>query len=145
MVKIVLRMNLADFIHTEYESKIMSRLDEIFKDSIQFYLKLWYDDGILKPKDLKEFLLKYESGLHFKTNIRVGSTIGVNEFVWFDIINKKDAISNNGVRFQYTYNRVEEILKGLNEFYKCAKFCTNEKPPKRIQKRNDNESSNYRK
>ena len=40
---------------------VIDKLDVIFKDSIKFYLKLWYNDGELKAKDLKEFLLKYES------------------------------------------------------------------------------------
>jgi len=145
MVKIILRMNLADFIHTDYEGGVINKLDEAYRDSIKFYLNMWYNDGDLKPKDLKEFLLKYESRLYFKTIIKVGSELKTNDFIWFDIINKKDAISMDGIRFQYTYSKGEDILKGLSEFHKCAKFCTSEKPPKRIQKRNDNESSNYRK
>jgi len=145
MVKINLRMKLADFINKPYEKEVIDKLDVIFKDSIKFYLKLWYNDGELKVKDLKEFLLKYESGLHFKTNVKVGGELGINDFIWFDIISKKDTVDSNRVRFQYTYSSEEDILKGLDEFHKCAIFCTSEKPPKRIQKRNDNESSNYRK
>tara|TARA_R100001369_G_C3262182_1_gene158361 strand:+ start:97 stop:528 length:432 start_codon:yes stop_codon:yes gene_type:complete len=143
-MKVNLRMNLSDFINTEYESNVIDKLDEIFKDSVQFYLKLWYADGKLKAKDLKEFLLKYESRLHFKTNIKVGSELKVNDFVWFDIINKKDTTDSNRVRFNYTYNSQADILSGLDEFHKCAIFCSSDKPPKRIQKRNDNESSNHR-
>ena len=67
-----------------------------------------------------------------------------NDFVWYDIIDKNNANKTNRVRFQYIYNREEQILDGLNEFYNCAKFCTSEKPPKR-QKRNDYESSDSRK
>ena len=48
------------------------------------------------------------------------------------------------IRFQYIYNKKEDILKGLDEFHKCATFCTSEKPPKK-QKRNDYESSYSRK
>ena len=86
MVKINLRMKLADFINKPYEKEVIDKLDTIFKDSIKFYLKLWYNDGELKVKDLKEFLLKYESGLHFKTNVKVGGELGINDFIWFDII-----------------------------------------------------------
>ena len=143
MVKIILRMNLADFINTKYESDVIDRLDLIFKDSIKFYLKLWYVDGTLKASELKDFLLKYESRLHFKTNIKVGSYLGINDFVWFDILNKNNVSNSNRVRFQYAYNHKSDILNGLREFHKCAKFCS-DKPPKRIQKRNDNESSNHR-
>ena len=55
-----------------------------------------------------------------------------------------NANKTNRARFQCIYNREEQILDGLNEFYNCAKFCTSEKPPKR-QKRNDYESSDSRK
>jgi len=145
MVKIILRMNLADFINTDYEETVIDKIENAYKDSIKFYLRLWYTDGELKATDLKKFLIKYESRLHFKTTIKVGNQLKENDFIWFDIINKKDVINHNGVRFQYTYSRGEELIKGLDEFHKCAKFCTSEKPAKRTQKRNDNESSNYRK
>ena len=145
MVKIILRMNLADFLYTTYENDVIDKLDEIYKDSIKFYLNLWYADGDLKPKDLKEFLIKHENGLHFKTNIKVGSQLKYNDFIWFDIIRKSDTINSDRVRFQYTYSKGKDIINGLEEFHKCAKFCTSEKPPKRAQKRNDNESSDYRK
>jgi|TARA_R110002020_G_C16057428_1_gene755153 hypothetical protein len=145
MVKIILRMNLADFILTSFEEDVINKLDEAYKDSIKFYLSLWYDDGDLQPKILKDFLLKYENRLHFKTNIKVGSELKTNDFIWFDIIRKSDTINSDRVRFQYTYSKGEYIINALEEFHKCAKFCTSEKPPKRIQKRNDNESSNYRK
>ena len=51
--------------------------------------------------------------LHFKTNVKVGGELGINDFIWFDIINKKDTIDSNRVRFQYTYSSEEDILKGL--------------------------------
>ena len=137
-------MNLADFILTSFEEDVINKLDEAYKDSIKFYLSLWYDDGDLQPKILKDFLLKYENRLHFKTNIKVGSELKTNDFIWFDIIRKSDTINSDRVRFQYTYNSEEYILKGLDEFHKCAVFCTSEKPAKK-QKRNDYESSNSRK
>ena len=112
--------------------------------SVKYYLTLWYEDGALKPKDLKGFLLKYESRLHFKTNIKVGKDLKFNDFIWYDIIDVNNANKSNRVRFQYIYYNEESILKGLEEFHKCAKFCSSDKPPKK-QKRNDYESSNSRK
>ena len=138
-------MNLADFLYTTYENDVIDKLDEIYKDSIKFYLTLWYKDGTLEPKHLKEFLVNHEDNLHFKTNIKVGNELKANDFIWYDIIKKSDTDNSSRVRFQYTYSKGEDIIKGLEEFHRCAKFCTSEKPPKRIQKRNDNESSNYRK
>ena len=145
MVKIILRMNLADFILTSFEEDVINKLDEAYKDSIKFYLNLWYNVDDLQPKILKDFLLKYENRLHFKTNIKVGSELKTNDFIWFDIIRKSDTINSDRVRFQYTYSKGKDIINGLEEFHRCAKFCTSEKPPKRAQKRNDNESSDYRK
>ena len=144
MMKVNVRMNLFHFLNKPHEKDIIDKLSEINNNSVIFYLRLWYKDGDISPKEIKEFLLKYESRLHFKTNIRVGDELRPNDFVWYDIIDKNNANKTNRVRFQYIYNREEQILDGLNEFYNCAKFCTSEKPPKR-QKRNDYESSDSRK
>ena len=144
MMKVNVRMNLFHILNKSYEKDIIDKLSEINNNSVIFYLRLWYKDGDISPKEIKEFLLKYESRLHFKTNIRVGDELRPNDFVWYDIIDKNNANKTNRVRFQYIYYNEESILKGLDEFHKCAKFCTSEKPPKR-QKRNDYESSDSRK
>ena len=144
MMKVNVRMNLFHILNKSYEKDIIDKLSEINNNSVIFYLRLWYKDGDISPKEIKEFLLKYESRLHFKTNIRVGDELRPNDFVWYDIIDKNNANKTNRVRFQYIYYNEESILKGLEEFHKCAKFCTSEKPPKR-QKRNDYESSDSRK
>ena len=141
MVKITLRMNLSDFLNKPFEEDVIKKLEDAHNDSVKYYLTLWYEDGSLKPKDLKEFLVKYESRLHFKTNIKVGKELKFNDFIWYDIIDANNANKSNRVRFQYIYYNEESILKGLEEFHKCAKFCSSEKPAKK-QKRNDYESSN---
>ena len=143
-MKVNLRMNLSHFLNEPYEEEIINKLGIIHKDSIKYYLTLWYEDGKLKPAELKSFIKKYESKLYFKTNIVVGCELSINDFIWFDIIDKNNAHKTNRLRFQYIYNKKEDILDGLDEYHKCAKFCTSEKPPKR-QKRNDYESSNSRK
>ena len=135
-------MNLADILSNE--EIIIEKLNDIHKNSVHFFLKLWYEEERLKLEQIKDFAIKNEDKLHFKTSIKPDRTLGPNDFIWFDIINKKYADESDRIRFQYSYNREENILIGLEEFHKCAKFCTSEKPPKRVQKRNDNESSNYR-
>ena len=144
MMKVNVRMNLSHFFNKPFEEEVIQKLEKVHNDSIRYYLTLWYEDGKLKPKDLKDFLIKYESRLHFKTNIKVGNDLRFNDFIWFDIIDENNANKTDRVRFQYIYYNEKSILKGLEEFHKCAKFCTSEKPPKR-QKRNDYESSNSRK
>ena len=136
-------MNLAHFLYKPFEEEVINKLEKAHKDNVKFYLILWYKEGSLKPKDLKDFMLKYESNLHFKTNIVVGDTLKPNDFIWYDITDKY-GLDGIQVRFQYTYSKPESILKGLDEFHKCAKFCSSDKPPKR-QKRNDYESSDSRK
>ena len=143
-MKVNLRMNLSHFLNKSYEKQVINKLEEIHKDSIKYYLTLWYEDGHLTSDDVKRFILDYENRLHFKTNIKIGNKLGTNDFIWFDIIDSNNADKTNRLRFQYIYSKEESILDGLNEYHKCAKFCTSEKPPKR-QKRNDNESSDYRK
>jgi len=140
-MKVNLRMNLSDFIDTDIETIVMDKLETIHKDSIKYYLTLWYPDGKMKPSRLKKFIVDYEKKLHLKTNIKVGSELKPNEFIWFDLTNEA-GIANSQVRFEYVYTNKESMLAGLDEFHKCAKFCTSEKPRK--QKRNDYESSDSR-
>ena len=144
MMKVNLRMNLSHFLNKSYEKEVIDKLSVINADSIVFFLNLWYEEGALSSEDLKRFIVDHEKSLHFKTNIKVGNDLRVNDFVWFDIIDVNNANKTNRVRFEYIYYNEESILKGLDEFHKCAKFCTSEKPPKR-QKRNDYESRDSRK
>ena len=137
-------LNLSHFLNKPFEEEVIQKLEKAHNDSIKYYLTLWYGDGKIKLKDLKAFLLKYESRLYFKTNIKVGNDLKFNDFIWFDIIDNINANKSDRVRFQYTYSSGDGILKGLNEFHNCATFCTSDKPPKN-QKRNDYESSNSRK
>jgi len=142
-MKVNLRMNLSDFLNKPFEEDVIKKLEDAHNDSVKYYLTLWYEDGSLTPAKLKDFIKKYESRLFFKTRIKVGNDLKFNDFIWYDIIDANNANKSNRVRFQYTYYSEENILKGLDEFHKCAKFCSSEKPAKR-QKRNDYESSNSR-
>ena len=136
-------MNLSDFLNKPFEEDVIKKLEDAHNDSVKYYLTLWYEDGSLTPAKLKDFIKKYESRLFFKTRIKVGNDLKFNDFIWYDIIDANNANKSNRVRFQYTYYSEENILKGLDEFHKCAKFCTSVKPAK-MQKRNDYESSNSR-
>ena len=82
MVKIILRLNLSDFINKPYEKEVINKLEEIHKDSVTYYLTLWYEDGSIVAEDLKRFLIDYEKRLHFKTTIKGGSKLKKNDFIW---------------------------------------------------------------
>ena len=136
--KLSLRLKLTDFINTEIESKVMEKINDIHNElHIAVLLNLWFEDGEIKNKDLKEFLMRWEDKLSFKTIVKQGSNIKTNDFIWFDIIPSGLHYTSNK-RFQFTYSNTNSILNGLEEFYNVAKFTTSEKPIKK-QKRNDYE------
>ena len=143
-VRMNVRLKLSDFINTEYESTIMSKLTEIHsKLNATFYLRLWFNDDI-KAGELKVFLKKYEEGLEYKTIISTTDKLTPNEFVWFEIINKSCFRQAKNWSYGYCYpdGNLEGILLGLDEFYNVASFTVKPKPqrqhqPERKQKRND--------
>ena len=136
--KVSLRLKLSDFINTDIEEKVMNIINHAHNElSIVVLLYLWFEDGEIVNKDLKEFLIKWEDKLSFKTVIKQGHEIKFNDFIWFDIV----PVSTPSItykRFEYKYAEYNKILDGLREFYKVTKFTTSEKPVKR-QKRNDYE------
>mgnify|MGYP003654615351 FL=1 len=138
IAKLSLRLKLTDFINTEIESKVMEKINDIHNElHIAVLLNLWFEDGEIKNKDLKEFLMRWEDKLSFKTIVKQGSDIKTNDFIWFDIIPSGLHYTSNK-RFQFTYTNTNSILNGLQQFYEVAKFTTSEKPIKK-QKRNDYE------
>ena len=138
IAKLSLRLKLSDFINTEIESKVMEKIDDIHNElHIAVLLNLWFDDGEITNKDLKEFLMRWEDKLSFKTIVKQGSDIKTNDFIWFDIIPSGLPYYSNK-RFQFMYSNTNSILNGLQQFYEVAKFTTSEKPMKK-QKRNDYE------
>tara|TARA_X000001382_G_scaffold114374_1_gene92653 strand:+ start:728 stop:1129 length:402 start_codon:yes stop_codon:yes gene_type:complete len=133
MQGITARLKLTDFIESEIEEWVIERVNEIYKIR-QFKLHLWYNEGELKPKQLKTFLEKYEKQLHFRTKITPTFELGTNDFIWFDIIPDEMTISDY-TRFTFK----GDIVNGLNQFQDTLNFCQkpkNEKPIRK-QKRND--------
>ena len=136
--KIKVRLKLSDFINTEFEPTIMEKINRIHNElHIAVLLNLWFDEGELDTGDLKNFLMRWEDKLSFKTIVKQGSDIKTNDFIWFDIIPSGLPYYSNK-RFQFTYSNTNSILNGLQQFYEVAKFTTSEKPMKK-QKRNDYE------
>jgi hypothetical protein len=98
---------------------------------------LWYENDEISSTDLKEFLLRWEDKLHFRTVVKNTSNVEQYEFVFFDII-PISVFKNKKYRFTYTYISTDKIIDGLNELYACIKFIKLDRPSKR-QKRNDYE------
>ena len=142
-----LRLKLSDFLNDPLESLVVDKIHEIYKIHT-FKLQLWYDEGEVAAKDLKSFIEKYESILHYKTTIRPNRVADHAQFTWYNIIHGDDKDIKYPCRFQYEYDsgwKVGGVLKGLEKFSDCLKFVTSPKPsrddrpPKRKQKRNDYE------
>jgi hypothetical protein len=140
-----LRLKLSDFINTEYESLVIDRINEANKTHT-FKLQLWYDEGEVTSKDLKLFMKKYESLLHYKTTIRPNRDVDRSQFTWYDIIHQEDTEQGYPFRFRFVgdEDRLTCIFKGLKQFEDCLEFITSDKPsrqekPRRKQKRNDYE------
>ena len=142
-----LRLKLSDFLNDPLEHLVVDKIHEIYKIQ-NFKLQLWYDEGEVKAADLKSFIKKYESLLHYKTVIRPNRSRDFAQFTWYNIIHKDDRIIDFPLRFQYEHDigwRLSGVLKGLEQFSDCLKFVTSPKPPrqekpmKRKQKRNDYE------
>ena len=152
-----LRLKLSDFINTEFESIVIDKINEIHKIHT-FKLQLWYDEGEVKPAELKSFMQKYESLLHYKTTIRPNRDADQAQFTWYDIIHEEDITLDFPYRFQYrgSEDRISCVLKGLMTFKSCLEFIMSDKTssrpdkphrqdksyrqdrsPKRKQKRND--------
>ena len=136
--KLSLRLKLSDFINTEFEPTIMEKINRIHNElHIAVLLHLWFDDDEITNETLKDFLMRWEDKLSFKTIVKQGSSIRMSDFIWFDIVPPGTSY-NSRKRFQFGYTKKEHILRGLDDFYNVAKFTTSEKPVKK-QKRNDYE------
>ena len=142
-----LRLKLSDFLNDPLEHLVVDKIHEIYKIHT-FKLQLWYDEGEVKPAELKSFIEKYESILHYKTTIRPNRDEDHAQFTWYNIVHEDDKDEKYNCRFQYVHDngwKLSGVLNGLEQFRDCLKFVTSPKPPrpdhqvKRKQKRNDYE------
>ena len=130
------RIKLSDFIDTEYEDGVMNSITKVHTDlQSLILLHLWYNDG--DDIRLKDFLMRWEDKLHFKTVVKEGTDVTSDEFIFFDILPKEEK-QETWSRFTYQYGNNQSIVKGLKELYDCIKFINSDKSTKR-QKRNDYE------
>ena len=143
-----LRVKLSDFLNEPLEHLVIDKINEA-NIVHTFKLQLWYDEGEVTAKDLKSFLEKYESLLHYKTTIKPNRDNDRAQFTWYNIVHNEDKDINFPFRFQYEHDsewRLGGVLNGLEQFKKTLKFIISPKAPKldnqplkRKQKRNDYE------
>ena len=138
MPKVSLRLKLSDFINTDIEQEVIKKINNVHNElHTTVLLYLWFEEDEINSKDLKEFLMKWEDKLSFKTVVKRGHDISFSEFVWFDIV-PVNILHSPRNRFRYQYVSHNKVLDGLQEFYNVAKFTISDKPAKK-QKRNDYE------
>ena len=139
MPKVSLRLKLSDFINSDIEEEVMKKINTVHsKLHTTVLLYLWFEEDEINSKDLKEFLMRWEDKLSFKTVIKQGFYINTSEFIWFDIVPFNIPHSDRN-RFRYQYVDCNKVLDGLQEFYNVTKFTTSDKPMRK-QKRNDYDS-----
>ena len=135
---ICVRMKLSDYINTDKETEIMEMINKTHADlRITIFLHLWYENDEINAVHLKDFLIRWEDKLHFRTKVKPNSEVTHGEFIFYDIVpnGNKD---NKKYRFRYDYTDILGIVSGLKQLYDCVKFITTDKQNKR-QKRNDYE------
>jgi hypothetical protein len=135
--KVSLRLKLSDFINTDIEEEVMNKVNHAHTElNVTVILYLWFEEGDVSNKELKDFLMRWENKLSFKTIVKQGHQLHINEYIYFDIIPDTVLKSNISKRFSYGYMTSDKILDGLRQFYNVTKFTTTDKPYKK-QKRND--------
>ena len=140
-----LRLKLSDFINDPLEHLVVDKIHEIYKVHT-FKLQLWYDDNEVTAKDLKSFIEKYESILHYKTTIRPNRDADHAQFTWYNIIYGEDKDVKYPCRFQYEHEsgwKLGGVLNGLEQFRDCLKFVTSPKPPKPVQQQRKQKRNDY--
>tara|TARA_B100000287_G_C20516400_1_gene735168 strand:+ start:494 stop:946 length:453 start_codon:yes stop_codon:yes gene_type:complete len=144
-VNSTIRIKLSDFLGKPFEEQVYEKLSRLGSvGSHPFPIYFWYDgekDKITQTQ-MKEFIKKWESldSVSYKTIIRTKFFDNSNEFIWWDV--RPYGLSSSFCRFSYQYTKPEQILTGLDKLLTVYKFVTNQQEKK--QKRNDDESSNYR-
>ena len=125
-IKVSLRLKIDDFIQEPLYGMVMDMLSEsepMIKVPINYVF--YYED--LKTSELKKFIKDAEAKLKNTTFIK-RSDMTQYDHVWFDI-RKKQYDLQSFYAFEYDENNVDIVL-GISQFRKAAKFVTSEKPKK---------------
>ena len=81
--KISLRVKLSDFINTDIEQEVMNKINDAHTEfRITVLLYLWFEEGELSNKDLKDFLMRWEDKLTFKTVVKQGHKLMLNDYIF---------------------------------------------------------------
>ena len=114
--KISLRLKLSDFINTDIEETVMDKINHIHRElHVTVLLYLWFEEDEITGTDLKEFLMRWEDKLTFKTVVKQTHKLHTKDFIFFDIIPMQ--VSDSDIEKLVTKEfdfRPNAIIKKLN-------------------------------
>jgi|TARA_B100000073_G_scaffold340246_1_gene339814 hypothetical protein len=145
LINVTARFYLPDLIgETELIKYISETLEPMHIKSIYF----WYEKKELDSREVAKFSKMWDELPHskYKTLIRPQWFDLQRDFIWYDVIpyTKYEEYTPQYWRFATRYeDKKTGIKNGINNCKEIWDFITTDKPQKK-QKRNDDESSNYR-
>jgi len=122
------RLKLDDVVES---TMIMPLLIDTIKRLPMRKVLFWYNGGI-SDDTVSLFLEKWNK----ETNVSL-ELCNDTEFnhVWFDIISEADnKLLTSSYRFKYVYSNIDDIMKGIYNFYHTVKFVGSEKKKSRRNK-----------
>lgn len=128
------RLKLDDVIASKV---IMSLLFDTIKKLPVGKVLFWHN-GDISDGDIDDFLTKWGNETDVKLEICDDPKI---KYAWFDIISKNDDQKINLCHtFKYIYSNIDDIMKGIFNYYHTVNFITT--PPKISSlKKNNNRKS----
>ena len=130
MIRYSVRINLADFIASEYENEIVRKVLRIAMETRgHIFLKLWYNKDVVSQEQLVNFLNRHEQLLiEVGTNIHAGEHETWTQKSWFNI-RKKGTPSYADYRHEVLYDTTEDIIKCLEKFQSTVMCMDDVKVP----------------
>jgi len=142
-----IRLNLEDILRAELENEIMFRLESIAKEHEIRRIVFWHNGGV-DDAQIQMFKEKIQPLYNFCSHIKITKNRPNEEFVWFDVLNYSFAKNNHTQcnRFSYVYQKLSDIIKGIDNFKSVIKFVESGHGKKVIYKKenNNNESCDNR-
>ena len=129
----ICRLSLADILHSELESIIVTALSIINEGLNQrVYYRLWYKYGDVTSPQIKSFIERYND--IFKTislEIKKETKLEITD-TWFDVA--RDGAEVAPYRYKSIYQDDKGLLISLFDFYRVAKFVSARNTTRKTQK-----------
>jgi len=91
------------------------------KETPTFSVVLWYNRDEMDSKSLLEFRKKYHDEIEL-LELEIIQMVGIEVYVWYDIINAKDQNTLEHYKFRSVYDNIDSIISCIMEFNSMIKF-----------------------